>query len=566
MEQEPQQTSFEDLDMSAIMAEFNNATDYVKQYTMDFPDLDNLVDAIPVIKDGETPYIGDTTVAGLVRAIPRAAFKDLPVLGVNINGSKVSIPALFCKYLLRGKLFNEDTFGKGLLSTIRIGTEEALSHGFAPFLTAGESLYKDFGTRLRHIHYSDFGIEPGVDDSGESGYSYVVSHLPKSALRRILRSAEGNEDTSWNVEALRELLQQEPQGKSYTEFESGARANSSGDGFSKTYGIVTRYETGPQPTYVTFAKELPNTPLRVIETKSKWGYPRVTLLVIDPVSLNPFGLSRVRLASPIQSLTNIFLANIAYMLLLNSNPPIFKAGTFLKTPQLKRGALWEAVDPGAKVELMTMDNGALAQFPSMMQQFSGQIQNIMGGQTITANSGGQETGFSKTAPGVKQAQEYLMDEVNQITKILDNFLRQYALSALDTYLCEKSGREEVIVDDECKQQINEKFPGMVNDQTNKMFMDWDALYDSIQEWCIEVDVSMSKDELKDQELSDMQDLIVMLGQTGEGDPRRQMLVDQLSNMLIREKVPLANELPPMPTVPQIGQPLDEPLTPPQPQV
>lgn len=558
MEAVEETTQFSDIDMPRLMAEYENSRQFVKGYIDDFPDLDNLVDAIPVVKDGDTPYIGDTTVAGLVRAIPRAAFKDLPVLGVVVNGSKKSVSSLFLKYILKAKLFNEDTFGKGMLSTIRIGTEEALGHGFAAFLTAGESLYREFGTRLRHIHYSDFGIEPGIDDSGEASYSYVASNLPRSAVRQILRQAEGNEDTSWDTEALKELLKASPQSKSYSEWQGGARSQQDEGSSTNTYTIITRYETGPQPTYITFAEEMPDRPLRIIQTKSKWGYPRLQMLVIDPVPLNPFGLSRVRLASPIQSLANIFLANIGYMLLLNSNPPIFKRGTFLKPPELKRGALWEAVDGNADISLVTMDNGSLNQFVPMMQQFSSQIQNIMGGQTITATSGGEATGFSKTAPGVKQAQEYLNNEINQITKILDNFLRQYALSALDTYLCEKSGEEMVIVDDETRHSINEIVPGMVGED-NRMYMDWDALYDSIEEWSVEVDVSMSKDELKDQELSDIQDLIVMLGQTADGDPRRAALVDQLSNMLIREKVPLAHELEPMPT-PPVEQPLDNQLT------
>lgn len=555
---------FSDINMESLLSEFNESVAYVGQYTQDFQDLDNLVDAVPVIKDGDSPYIGDTTVAGLVRAIPRAAFKDLPVLGPCVNGSKVSMPALFLKYLLRSKIFNEDTFGKGLLSTVRIGTEEALGRGFAPFLAAGESLYRDFGTRLRHIHFSDVGVEPGVSDAGESSYHYVASHLPKSAIRQILRSAESNEDTSWNIEGLRQLLQQEPQGKSYAQWQSAPRNNPAGDGFGKTYTIVTRYETGPEPVYTTFAVELPSAPLRVISTKSKWGYPRVQFLVIDPVPLNPFGLSRVRLASPLQSLANIYLANIAYMLLINSNPPIFKQGTFSKTPVLGRGELWESMDPNARISLVSMDNGALQQFVPVMQYFASQIQNIMGGQTVSVNAGAQATGFSKTAPGVKQAQEYLNNEINQITKILDTFISQYALSALDTYLCEKSGQEWVLVDDEARKAINENNPGMVRED-NRIWMDWDALYDSIDDWWVDVDVSMSKDELKDQELADIQDLIVMLGQTADGDPRRQQLVDQLSNMIIREKVPLASEITSMqPEVPQIGQPIDGMLTESQP--
>lgn len=318
-------------------------------------------------------------------------------------------------------------------------------------------------------------------------------------------------------------------------YESQPRQNKSGADMGPTYEFVSRYPAGtPMDTIVTFTPEVGEAPLRVMESRSKFGYPRVMYLVIDPAALTPFGISRVRLASPNQNLMNLYYAQIASMLLLNSKPPILKRGRFTKPVQLKRGAVWETLDPQAEAKLINMDNGALEQFVPMAQQFASQIQNIMGGQSASNPTTAK---FSKTAPGVQQAQDFLDVNTNQITKILENFLRQYALVALDTLLSEQTGSTKIIVDDDTKNKINKILPGTIGDD-NKIGMDWEEFYASIEEWSVEIEVSVSKDQMEQKKRGDLQDILVVLAQNAKDlGPEAQQKVQEVTDMLMQDIVP-----------------------------
>ena len=555
VDQEPQKLDTMGVDMPALLDEFRLSTSYVEQYTRDFPELDNLVDGVPINKDPDSPFVGDTTLAGLVRQIPRASLQQLPVLSCMINGTKNSVPALLATYLLKKTAFNEDTFGKGLLSTLQIGAEQALTHGYAPFMVATGSMYNDFGTTMKLLHYSDTSPEPGISDSNESGYHYVIANLPPSRVRKIIEKAKANPDGSiWNIPALEEVLKSTPRAKSYSIYESDPRKNPSGEDAGPTYQLVTRYETGTDATTVTFCPEMTDAPLRVMDSRSKWGYPRVQYLVIDPAALTPFGISRVRLASPNQNLMNIYYGNIASMLLLNSKPPVLKRGRFVKPVQLKQGAVWETLDNNANAELKTLDNGALQSFVTMAQQFAAQIQNIMGSPTGTVNANSNQFGFSKTAPGVKMQQQYMDTSVNQITKILENFLRQYALVALDTLLSEQEGTDMVIVDDDTMNAINQVAPGTIGED-HKIEINWQRFYDAIEEWSVEVTVSLSPDELKDQKRGDLQDMLVVLAQNAqELGPEVQGKIQDIINMLMEDKTPLVKPMGTDMTAPAQGVP------------
>lgn len=531
------------IDMEALLDEWRLSESYVKQYTRDFVRLDNLVDGVPLDHSADTPFVADTTLAGLVRSIPRNSLQQLPTFAAIVNGTKTSIPALLCTYLLKKYAFNEDTFGKGLLSTLQIGAEQALTHGYAPFMVATGLMYKDFGTTMRLLHYTDTAPEPGITDSNESGFHYVVANLTPSRVKKIIKGAKSNPASSWDIDMLEQVLMSPPRAKDYTIYESAPKQNKAGEQQGPTYEFITRYETGPESNIITFCPEVSAGPLRIMDNYSKWGYPRVQYLVIDPAALTPFGISRVRLASPNQNLMNIYYGNIAAMLLLNSKPPILKRGRFIKPVQLKQGAVWETLDQNASADLKTMDNGALQSFVTMAQQFAAQIQNIMGSPTGTINSGSSAFGFSKTAPGVKQQQETMDLSTNQITKILENFLRQYALVALDTLFSEQEGEDSIIVDDETKEAINQLSPGAIGED-NTMIINWTDFYAAVKEWSVEISVSLSKDELDDKKRGDLQDLLVVLAQNAQDlGPEAVSKVQEITNMLLKDKAPTLGQLP-----------------------
>lgn len=554
-QQPTKRLDYTNIKMDMLMQEYRASMEWVEQNTRDFPQLDQIVDGVPLNYDSEVPFVGDTTLAGLVRSIPRNSLQQLPVFSVAVNGTENSIPALACTFLLKDKVFNEDTFGKGLLSTLQIGTEQALTHGYAPFFVAAGSMYDDYGTTLRLLHWKDTAPERGITDHNETGFDFIVANLPESRVRKILRAAEKNPNTTWDVEALKKVLESPPKPSTYSYFASDPRKNAAAEASSLTYEFVTREEVGKGGTRITFCPQWSERPLRVIESKSKWGYPKVNYLVIDPAALTPFGVSRVRLASPNQNLMNIYYGNIAAMLILNSKPPVFKRGRFTTPIQLKTGVTWESNDPSAEVKMMNLDNGSLQWFDKFQTQFAGQIQNIMAGQ-LAAVSAGSKDSFGKTGPGQRRAQAFEDVNTNQITKILENFLRQHALVALDTLLSEQEGEDYIIVDDETKNAMNQIEPGFIGDD-NKMLMEWEKFYASIEKWSVKILVSVSKDELDEKKRADLQDMQVTLLQNADGNPEAIDRANQITDQLMKDKAPLIKPLGPTPppvATPQPAQP------------
>lgn len=555
-----------DIDMEVLISEWEKSKKFRDNYTRDFRELDNLVDGAPLTREGTAPFVGDTTLAGLVRSIPRASLQQLPLFSVAINGTKNSINSLVASYLLRAVVFNEDTFGKGILSTMQIGAEQALTHGYAPFMTATGSMYDEFGTSMRLMHYVDVAPERGIQSDNESLEWFVEADVTPSRLDRIIAKAEMNPDTSWNVPALKALRETEPEGTDYQQYASDPRRVQGAD--SGVYRFVTNYQVGKGGKFITFCNQHKEAPLRVLDNKSKFGYPRVQFLVIDPAPLTPFGVSRVRLASPNQNLMNAYYMNVMSMLIINSDPPILQRGRFTTPVQLKRKAKWETIDQNATAELVTIDNGALNQFVPMLKQFSAQIQNMMGSAVGNADGGSNSLGFSKTAPGVKMQQDFMSLSTNQLTNILENFLRQYALVALDTYICEQEGDYELTLDDEAKTAINrfiaeknaEAFEEyalgmqsgeMLEEPTqipligedNKFTINWESFYESIQSWRIEIELSMGKDELEEKTRQDLQDTLVTLMQNDDGsDPEIRQRAKEILDKLLEKTDPTGSRL------------------------
>lgn len=538
----PVRPDYGHVDMETLLADWQTSTSYTSGFTSDFPALDNLVDAVSVNHQAGNPYVGDTTLAGLVRSIPRDSLQRLPIFAAVVNGSKHTFEAQVASFILRRGVFNEDTFGKGLLSTVQIGAEQALTHGYAPFMTATGSMFDEFGTTMRVLHYADVAPEPGIQDANESGYFYVLANLTPTRVRKILKAAQGNKNTSWDVTALMELLESKPTTRNYSIYQSDPRNKKAGE-TAPTYEFITKYEVGAGGEFVTFCPQISDRPLRVIENKSKFGYPRVQFLVIDPAPLSPFGVSRVRLASPGQNVMNAYYQNITSMLLLNSKPPVLVRGRFTKPVQLKQGAVWTAQDQNAKAELVTMDNGALQSFVPMAQQMISQINNMMGKPN-------KNSGVGNTAPGVKQQIKVEDNSTNQITNILENFIRQYALVGLDTHISEQSGNDILILDDEAKNAINQigyesfvpsaeqpEYVPIVGDD-NKLELNWEDFYEGIKTLAVEIELSMGKDELEEKTRGDLQDTLVTMTQNADpNDPVKQKKISDIEDQLVEKTLP-----------------------------
>jgi hypothetical protein len=456
-------------------------------------------------------------------------------------------------------VFNQDTFGKGILSTMQIGDESALTHGFQAAMASIGNIMNDFGSTMRLVHYNDIVIEPGVFDISDSSYGITRTRVTRRQLKKLKKQAEANPNTTWDPSAIQELIDLDPTTNNLSQYLPVTRDNQSLNLSNDTYDILTRYEYGPFGEVCTYATNIEK-PLRKYNSKSKFGYPRLNFLVIDPAQLTPFGVSRVRLASPSANYANIYLQSTAKMLLLNADPPVFQKGSFTTPITLKRGALWQTADPNAEVKLQELSNSTLTQFENVLKFVDNQIYAIMG---VTPNNlpGGQQAGGvyqNKVSSTMEKSSSDMA--TTQITNIVENFIRQYALTALDLFISEQVGETPLIVDDKCKNAINQlargefekanpvdpmtgmpavdpmtgapaQFVPTIGDD-NVIMINWADFYAGIKTWTVDIDLSMSADQLEEKKRGDLQDMLTVQSQTADpNDPvartRKMALEDEL---------------------------------------
>jgi len=367
------------MNITHLISEWKRSKDYVYGYTTDFKDLDTIANAQYPRGSGKKPNVGDTTIAGATRQQMRRAIKQAPVISMAINGSKQTKEAYVSRFIVNDRILNPITFGKGFVNLLRLGGRGALSRGFNAFQVKATSLYGEYGIQPALIHFSDVGVEPGVQDANLSGYHYVRTQYTPSKLKKIYNREKNNPTTTWNTKAIKALLEAGPDGTGASEYAEWLIPSQQGtipDG-ADTYTMVTRYSADIEEDIISFSPSLTQE-LRTVPNRSKFGYPRVLFLVIDPAELVPFGDSRVRLASPNQNLMMALRQNVVATWLYNSDPTIVKTGLFAGATALKSGGIMTTTDPNAKVSLLTLDTATSQQYPNISQEVKGQILDMLG--------------------------------------------------------------------------------------------------------------------------------------------------------------------------------------------
>lgn len=543
------------MNIQRYLDEWNRGKEFVDTNIKDFKRLDMVANAQYDGASNGNPNIGDTTVAGMVREIMRRAVKRMPVVSVAINGSKSTTEAITCRFLVEDRILNPTTFGKGFVNILHLGGRGALTRGFNVFQVSATKMYGQFGVVPRLIHFNDFAIEPGVQDGTHSGYFFVRTKFTPSKLKRIYEIEKKKPATTWNLKALKAALDIGPNSNGATDYAEylipSEQAKTESD--AETYDIITRFSANKDQPVITFTPTI-NQELRVMPNKSKFGFPRVLMLVIDPAELSPFGDSRVRLASPNQNFLMALRQNVATTWLYNSRPTMVQTGMFTGAANLKSGGKITSNDPNAKIQLLTLDTTTSQQYPTISQEVTKQIQNMMG---MNAAQSLGAIGESKTGVGAQTQRMSIDDASRQVTNIIEEFIRQYIISALDIYLSEQEGDDTIYVDDTTREDILRIKPDAFPDQDNPnaLAVNWNDLYDYIQKIDVEVDSTISKEEFTDEKRADIQDALTVMSQTSNpNDPSAQERIKRVEDKFLDETVPeLANSMKDIPDTPVMPQ-------------
>lgn len=542
----PEGGSKPDPRVTTYLAEWEKGKEFVDNAIKDFQALDTVANAQYTGGNKKNPNIGDTTIAGMVREMMRTAVKVIPNTSIAINGSKTTLQAIIVKNRVEKVIMNPTTFGKGFINTLHLGGRGALSRGFNVFQVTATKMYGKFGVTPKLIHFNDFAIEPGVQDGSHSTYFYIRTKWTPGKLNQIIAREEAKPagQSTYDVEALKALRAQGADSSGAADYAQYLTPDQQGkaDITIETFDILTRYSNDASQPIVMLSPYI-NRPLRTVDNRSKFGYPRTLFLVIDPAELSPFGDSRVRLASPNQNFLMALRQNVATTWLYNSKPTMVKSGLFTGATNLKAGGVITSTDPNAKVTLLTLDTATAQQYPTISDGIVKQIQAMMGmnpGQSLGA------IGDSKTGVGAQKQAQGIDNSIQQITNIIEEFLCQYIISAIDLYLSEQDGESVIYVDDSTRDTILQSYPTDANGNPtfsdpanpNALVVNWNELYDYIEEIDVTVDSTMSKEDYTDEKRGDLQDAVTTVAQTtNPNDPAAVARKEVVENKLLKETAP-----------------------------
>lgn len=526
--------------VTRYLAEWQKGKAFVDIAIKDFKRLDMIANGQYEGASNKNPNIGDTTTAGIVRQIMRTAVKTLPQVTIGINGSENTVEAIICRNRVQKVLLNPTTFGRGLVSLLQVGGRGAISRGFNVFQVHATKLYGQFGVIPKTIHFNDFAIEPGTLDGNHSPYFYIRTKMTPLKLQGIYdrESKKPAGKSTYNLPALKALIETGPDSSGssdYAEYVIPSEVSKI-EASAETYDIITRYYYDTSIPTETFSPSI-NQVIRTVENKSKFGFPRILFLVIDPAELSPFGDSRVRLASPNQNFMMALRQNVASTWLYNSKPTMVKTGLFTGATNLKSGGVITSTDPQANIKLLTLDTTTAQQYPQIRQDITEQIQAMMGmnpGQALGS------IGQSKTGVGAQKQAQGIDDAIQQITNIVEEFLCQYIMSGLDLYLSEQDGVGTIYVDDDTRADILKLNPNAFPhpENPNALKVDWNKLYDYIEQIDVTVDTTMSKEDWSNEKRSDLQDALTVMSQTANpNDPDAASRVKAVEDEFLEETVP-----------------------------
>lgn len=497
-----------------FQTEYDNAKIYMKERTSDFGDLAGVVNAIAddsATNNKKAPSIVDATTAAIVRRTPKSTIQQMPVVMGIVEGESLSLPTMIVNWVIRNRILNENTFGRSLLENFWLAGEKGLSFGFATGLTTFEADNNgDFGARLKMINYNDIFPEPGRTDVNECNYYFVRNWWQPSDIDNILKS----DNKSWNKTKLKELKDMVDVKEQESQGSENNRRGISDSGIE----IVTCFQRGYNSPFYTFSPQIGI--LREIKNKSRSGFPRVSMLTIDPDEEQPLGRSRVRLVFSNQQFLTMLTRNAAHTYEINSAPPIAVRGRNIRSKiELTPYALWEmGNDPNASVEVKSIDTAVLQNFPTIKQMLSADIQNLMSSPDASISASNNSAGFSKTQNGVKFQQQMLDVEGNYLQKIMENFIRSYIMNALDMLLSEYEGEEVITADSDLYKQVKANYPTYITED-GKMQFNWDSLKDpitqEIKDIKIELTAGSSKEEMESEQRDYINQLLTSFSQNEE---------------------------------------------------
>jgi hypothetical protein len=503
---------------------FNDAVKYNTPLHEHFDEFERIARNKPHPKiDKSLPRVTDGTLAALIQDQPKRVIQQIPTGQIIKSSPWLNLVG---SYILESEILPNSEQIADLIQKCWALTSKALTYGSQPVFVQFVNRGDYFGTDWSLPYIKDILLEPGKLSDRDSNTMYLRTWWSKGdieatiykeqQLTKMAKDRGEKYQSDWNLERLAALKEQS-QAKDPKSQTPKEKETADGVGFVE---IVHVFQRGIGANFYSFSPKLPagDNVVRTRVNKDPRGFIPIHFMYSTLDFSNPLGRGVVELSGGMQNLLDSQVQMYQYTSALLLNPPMVKKGDWSSSQaKYAPNALIDlGTDENADFKPLDINTSAIDRFPENYGLMRSQILNLNsgGGDTQTSATVGNP-GFSKTDAGVNVLQEKLGFSDNYIRKQFEACFAQVLETQINLYFAERSGVQELKLDEETAAKLEKIAPGSVNaDMTIRI--DYDTETPKLK---FQIDASSSMQKDNAEQLERAQNLLEIVGQFPQFDSK-----------------------------------------------
>lgn len=500
------------------------------------------------IYNGEKDNVwSEGSTQGMKRRVRAQTIQRVPDGEVATQFDKNSVEQVEIEFLFRNKIMQSEYQGEDMLKNLWKTFGESYDYGFACVRTGFEKdVDGDFRTSYSLIPWNDVYPEPDCKAIEESKWYIIREYMSRPALEALLDDEGNVTDSTYDEDVVRFLVENKAK--------DGLDPNSNplADKEKKiapveSLEIWTLYERGSSE-FITYVHKYGAVLRRVRNYDPRKDVP-LHFLILDPDPEFPLGCSQIMWTLGQQQFADAFLTLSYQTLLLAHQPPLMGFGNLTPSKiKMRPRAFWPmGTNPNNKIEKFPVETTTLTQYGSILENVQARMMASLNIADGTVASDANQSGYSKTAPGVEAQQKDKTVTVNQYQKRVEVFFAEWANHALRSYIAAMSGKHWMTVDEKTRRRVWDVEMSTADPMENggemsksiidgdKIEIDFDALSTDMLSFSVRTG-SLIESE-KDIERKSIQDALVpisqMIGHLSDGNkPAFEKVLMKLTTRLL----------------------------------